>query len=141
VLVAGRHRIEAAKSLGWTEIDANAEDIGDDLAEMAMIDENLKRHDLEPAELFVTLARRKVLYEMMFPETKNGGDRKSVRNNCELIDSEPGERFTAATAKVTGKSDLSVSRRDRYRVSQHAVEVHQPCASSPLRSSRQASWL
>lgn len=106
-LIAGRHRVEAAKILGWSEIDANVADIDDDRAELAMIDENLKRKDLEPAELVYATHRRKDVYERLFPGTKNGANQHSrVRNNCEGSD-EP-DRFTLATAKTTGKSERSV---------------------------------
>ena len=42
-LIAGQHRLEACRQLGWSHIDANAEDVDDVTAELAMIDENLRR--------------------------------------------------------------------------------------------------
>ncbi|EFG8200153.1 hypothetical protein BMB17_005397, partial [Escherichia coli] len=55
-------------------------------------------------------ARRKVLYEVLFPETANGANQHTrVRNNCE--GSEP-ERFTKATADATGRSEREEQRAE-----------------------------
>ena len=42
-LVAGLHRLEAAKLLGWTEIECNVIGMSDLQAELAEIDENIIR--------------------------------------------------------------------------------------------------
>jgi ParB family chromosome partitioning protein len=88
-----------------------------DFAELATIDENLTRSDLEPGELAYAMARRKALYEQFHPETKatkNGGPgraKETHRNNCgELEDSPSAERFTLNTAKVSGDSERKVQR-------------------------------
>lgn len=60
-LIAGLHRLEAAKRLGWETIDANIFD-GDDIeCELAEIDENLMRNDLTVLEQGEHLARRQEL--------------------------------------------------------------------------------
>jgi len=46
-------------------------------------------------------ARRKFLYGILHPETEHGGDRKSSRQNGDLI-APPADRFTKATAKGNG---------------------------------------
>ena len=57
-LVAGAHRLAACQQLGWDTIAAT-EFEGDKLdAELAQIDENLKRHDLSVLEQGEHLARR-----------------------------------------------------------------------------------
>lgn len=79
-LVAGRHRLEAARMLGWKSIDARLLQRNADIAlqsELAEIDENLIRADLSPAERAAHHARRKAIYEKLHPETRRGGDRKS----------------------------------------------------------------
>src|SRR5262249_21353928 len=64
LLIAGLHRYEAAKSLGWAEIKAIiVEDRSADLMSIMSIDENLMRADLSPAERAAHHAERKVLYE------------------------------------------------------------------------------
>jgi ParB/RepB/Spo0J family partition protein len=60
-LIAGLHRLEAAKSIGWRSIQAT-EFEGDEVAvELAEIDENLMRNDLTVLEQGEHLARRQEL--------------------------------------------------------------------------------
>ena len=78
-LIAGLHRLEAAKLLGWTEIECTVRGLEGLQAELAEIDENVVRADLSPVDFGDLLMRRKEIYEMLHPETKNGGDRKSEK--------------------------------------------------------------
>jgi hypothetical protein len=52
-------------------------------------------------------AERKRLYEREFPETRHGGDRKSSRQNGNLIND---VRYTVDAAKKTGTSERSLQR-------------------------------
>jgi hypothetical protein len=73
-----------------------------------MIDENLQRKDLEPAEFAYATHRRKEVYERLFPETVHGANQHSrSRNNCNSSE-EPAERFTLSTAKAAGKSERTI---------------------------------
>ena len=45
-LIAGLHRLEAAKSLGWTEIECTVSSLEGLLAELAEVDENVVRKGL-----------------------------------------------------------------------------------------------
>ena len=45
-LIAGRHRLEAAKLLGWAEIECTVTDLQGLQAELAEIDENFVRKNL-----------------------------------------------------------------------------------------------
>lgn len=63
VLVAGRHRLEAAKRLGWSHIDCVEVDDDALSAEMWEIAENLHRLDLKPAERDEHLRRYAELIE------------------------------------------------------------------------------
>lgn len=60
-IVAGRHRVEAARSLGWTEIDAVVVDMDAQHAELCEIDENLARAELSPSQRAQAHARREEL--------------------------------------------------------------------------------
>ena len=71
-LITGLHRLEACKSLKWTEIEANIADMAALDAELAEIDENLIRTDLHWFDRDKQLARRKEIYEIKHPETKKG---------------------------------------------------------------------
>lgn len=71
-LIAGLHRLEAAKLLGWQEIECNVSSLEGLMAELAEIDENLIRHGLDYIDEGNQLARRKEIYEQLHPETRQG---------------------------------------------------------------------
>lgn len=72
-LMAGEHRLAAAASLGWTDIEATVEEGIDDIeARLRQIDENLVRYELSPLDRAVFLAERKAIYETRHPEAKAG---------------------------------------------------------------------
>ena len=75
VLMAGAHRVEAHLRLGCTSISAKVWECTDDWAQMAEIDDNLAHAELNPLDLSVFLARRKTVYERMYPEATQGGAR------------------------------------------------------------------
>jgi ParB-like chromosome segregation protein Spo0J len=102
-VIAGAHRLAASKSLGLVEIDADLVDDDDLHAELAMIDENLCREELSPADRAQQTARRKAIYQELNPEAKQGGDHKSP-------DRTTPESFAVLTAKLTGKSPAAVYR-------------------------------
>jgi ParB-like chromosome segregation protein Spo0J len=105
-LLAGNHRYLALQRLKWEEIPVVINDVDDLHAELITIDENLCREALSPAQETATVARRKQIYEQLHPETVHGGDRKSSR---QIGDLKP-ERFTKATADLTGRSERAVQR-------------------------------
>lgn len=107
-VIAGVHRLEAHKALGLVEISANIVDDDDLHAELGMIDENLCRHDLTPVDRARNTARRRVIYQELYPETKQGGDHKSSNYQNGEFDRRDG--FIEQTAKATGSSPQSVYR-------------------------------
>lgn len=63
----------------------------DQVTELMLIDENLSRNDLTPAERAAAQARRKKLYQQLHPETKNGETgrgrpKNSLANLAKLTD-------------------------------------------------------
>src|SRR3972149_4220616 len=72
-IIAGLHRVKAFRRLGRTHIAAIISDVDDLMAELMLIDENLCRNQLSPAERAAAVKRRKVIYEQLHPETKHGG--------------------------------------------------------------------
>jgi N6-adenosine-specific RNA methylase IME4 len=107
-LIAGRHRLEAVRQCGRSDIHAVILDgIDADAALLAEIDENLIRCDLSPAERALHVARRKELYEKLHPETRHGATgrgRAKSRQNDDSI------RFTKDAASKTGRSERTVQR-------------------------------
>ena len=88
VLVAGAHRLAAAKQAGLTQIPAEVhENLNGLQARMIEIDENLLRHELNPLDRAVFLAERKRVYEELHPETKHGaqGGRGGKKNENATI--------------------------------------------------------
>ena len=71
-LIAGAHRLEAVKRLGRVSIECNQVDLKGLQAELAEIDENLVRHNLNHIDEADQLLRRKEIYEELHPETKAG---------------------------------------------------------------------
>jgi ParB family chromosome partitioning protein len=113
-LVAGWHRLESAKKLGRTDIWATELEHESALElELVEIDENVVRAELSALELSEHLARRKEIYELLHPETRHGGDRKSeeIKKRDPLLDS---PSFVDDTAKKTGMSPTVI--RDAIRV-------------------------
>lgn len=80
-LIAGLHRLEAAKQLGWTKVECTVSSLEGLQAELAEIDENFVRNDLSAVEYGEMLLRRKEIYEMLHPETKATYDGGSFRGN------------------------------------------------------------
>ena len=134
-LVAGRHRLEAAKLLGWGQIDAYLMegDANDRL--LWEIDENLCRAELTPADVSQHIARRQKAYEDKNGKAKAKGTQaanakmgRATNNrdaNAKLADASPGEvaekasqsnltkAFTKDTASKTGRSERSVQRANQ----------------------------
>ena len=114
-LIAGLHRIEAAKLLGWTEIATFVGDFDELQAELVEIDENFVRSPLSDMERNELLFRRKQIYEELYPETKNGGDKCSEESRTARCGSAFGahKAFAKDAAEKLGISPSTVERRVR----------------------------
>lgn len=108
-LIAGLHRLEAAKFLGWTEIECNIVSLEGIQAELAEIDENVIRNKLPHLDQCDALLRRKEIYEMLYPQTKHGGDRKSKKIKLQELHLDPVKPFVQDTAEKLGLSPRTVS--------------------------------
>lgn len=93
-LIAGNHRLQAAKLLGWTEIECTVCDVSGLLAELAEIDENFVRKNLSPIEFGDLLLRRKEIYQALYPETKATYEGGAFRGNQHK---EVGEKISPTT--------------------------------------------
>jgi len=99
-MIAGLHRLEAAKLLGWESIEAQEFEGDAVAAELAEIDENLMRNDLTVLEQGEHLARRQELVGF-----KQGDNRFTI-----------GRRATVAPLKTTLEiaKDAGISERSAH---------------------------
>lgn len=107
-LIAGLHRLEAAKLLNWAEIECTVSDLTGLQAELAEIDENFVRTELGTVEFGNLLLRRKKIYELLHPETKNGGDRKSEEIRTRRARSDLHKSFVSDTANKLGVAKRTI---------------------------------
>lgn len=108
-VTAGAHRLRAARKVGLTVAPCIVVDDDDLHAELAMIDENLMRAELGAADRAAQIARRKAIYEELHPETTHGAIGNG-REKIRQVGDSTSDRFTADTAKATGKSERSIQR-------------------------------
>ena len=108
-LIAGLHRLEAVKLLGWTEIECTVSDTDGLQAELAEIDENFVRAGLSHRELGDLLLRRKELYEAIHPETRQGqrNGQTAKNGNLTVLETKP---FSEDSAGKLGVSKRTVER-------------------------------
>ncbi len=103
-IVAGHHRVAAARALGWTEIDAIVDTAEHLQAELMEIDENLCRAELTASQRAQAIKRRKQIWEALHP---NSG------TSCPTIQERGRGRpqeFAAETSAVSGESKRDVNR-------------------------------
>ena len=115
-LIAGLHRLEAAKLLKWTEIECTVSSLEGLKAELAEIDENVVRSDLSTVEFGELLLRRKEIYETMYPETKYRvsqaiGMNRAIGNNVGENFSSTSKSFVQDTAEKLGVTPRIVARQ------------------------------
>jgi ParB-like chromosome segregation protein Spo0J len=115
-LIAGLHRFEAVKLLGWTHIEAILINHNDLDSELIEIDENLCREDLHYLDRGNFLKRRKEIYEEKYPETistKEGGPFRGnqytkVVKTLSVQTTDESKNFVEETSKKTGISKTTI---------------------------------
>lgn len=119
-LIAGLHRLEAVKLLGWTEIECTISSLEGLKAELAEIDENVVRSDLAAVEFGELLLRRKEIYETLHPEVKatyNGGGFKGNQHkgtNRSVVTEDSSvttKSFVQDTAEKLGVTPRTVEKQ------------------------------
>lgn len=111
-LVAGLHRLEACRSLGWKTIPTRVLRLDQLRAELAELDENVVRAELTILEQAEALKRKKAIFEALHPETRpvrvRGGP---GRGNRKTAGSSPAVLpFAEHAAKKLGVSSSKVRR-------------------------------
>ncbi len=123
-LVAGLHRLEACRRLGWEHIDALFVDtLGEIDQQMWEIDENLVRAELSEGERSEHLLRRKQLFETKREQERVAGKRDGIKPQHET-------GFATDTAERTGLTKRHINRSIR-RAERIAGDVREAIRLSP----------
>lgn len=110
-LLAGAHRTEAARCLGWDEIEAKIwTDVTDDWARLIEIDDNLAGAEMNALDTAVFLATRKAVYERLHPEAKAAIGATLAAKRWDAADMMSVASFAASTAEKFGMTDRHVRR-------------------------------
>lgn len=108
---AGSHRLAACEMLGLADIECNIVSDDDLHAELSMIDENLCRNELSPAERASQTARRKAIYEELNgPAKANSAKAANAVMGRGDVSANLADTFSANTAAATGQSERTVQR-------------------------------
>lgn len=136
ILVAGAHRIAAARLLGWTLIEAfEVKDLPEDELVLLEIDENLYRNELRPVDKAHFFATRKEVYERLHPETKHGAHLKSPTwRHGENTGTSPSERAPSYVEDTASSTPWSPRTIQRYtRIGERLdPELREAIASTPI---------
>lgn len=111
VLIAGAHRLEAARRLGWETIPAKVwTEVTDDWSRLMEVDDNIAGAELNPLDTAVFLATRKAVYERLHPETKAVTGAQLVAKRWDTADMMSVVSFAKATAEKFGMTERHVRR-------------------------------
>ena len=105
-LITGYHRLEAARALGWEQIDARVLELDDLEAELLEIDENLRRYDLTAWEQSQHIERREALLKKKGERAKQG---ENQHKGGGVTVTPP--KTTADLATESGMSERTYKRR------------------------------
>ena len=107
-LLAGAHRLEMARRLGWEEVEVKIwTDVTDDWAQLIEIDDNLAGAEMNALDTAVFLAERKRLYEKLHPETRADafrGNQHTGKLASDIVS------FATSTAEKFGLSKRQIER-------------------------------
>jgi ParB-like nuclease domain len=133
-LIAGYHRIEAAKLLGWLKISCFLVKMDELTRGLWEIDENLCRVELTELERGEHLAARKQIYEQLHPETRQyvsgalAANAAMGRENAEANLS--AASFAVDTAAKTGLDERTI-RRSIHRAEKIVSDVRDTIRHMP----------
>ena len=110
-IVAGHHRVAAARALGWTEIDAIVDTAEHLQAELIEIDENLCRAELTASQRASAIKRRRQIWGALHPEEIQVGKVCPPESATGYKQPPPQEKgFAASTAAVSGESKRAINQ-------------------------------
>jgi len=162
-LVAGQHRLEAVKALGWTHVPVVIRDLDTSEEEILRIDENLIRAEMTALEKAVAFARRRELYDAI--RTRNwqegtpsftaktaedlGLDQRSVQRYLQVATIEPQVRDTLAPTPFADNLNelVALARVDTPRQAEtvsyameHSLSLREAIRALSTKSDGQPKW-
>jgi ParB family chromosome partitioning protein len=122
VLVAGLHRLEACRNLGWSEIPAIQVELNGPQQELWEIDENLCRVELTELEKSEHLLKRKQIYEGLHPQTQQhvAGARGA---NASMKRGDATANFATASFADDTSNKTGISSRTIRQLTRRAREI------------------
>lgn len=109
-IVAGHHRVAAARALGWTEIDAIVDTAEHLQAELMEIDENLCRAELTASQRAQAIRRRKQIWEALHPVDTGGKSLSTCLSDGRKAGPQHEQGFAAATATAAGMTKQAINQ-------------------------------
>lgn len=109
-LMAGAHRLEAARRLGMERIAVKVWVCSDDWARLVEIDDNLAGAELTPLDTALFLARRKQVYERLHPEARAVIGQALAARRWDAAEPSSVASFAATTAEKLGITERQVRK-------------------------------
>jgi len=109
-IVAGHHRVAAARALGWTEIDAIVDTAEHLQAELMEIDENLCRAELTASQRAQAIKRRRQIWEALHPAEIQVGKVCPPESATGYKQPPPQEKGFAASTAAVCESKSQINR-------------------------------
>lgn len=125
-LVAGGHRLEAARMNGWEEIEAIVVSADAAEAQLIEISENLFRNDLSALDRAIFVMKFREIFEDKHGKIARGGDRKSKDHDGPLMFA-PGKELSERV-----QERLGIASTTYKRISAIGLKLH-PMLRSSLR--------
>lgn len=109
-LLAGEHRLEAAKENGLEFITANIVDVDDQDAALVSLEENLRRFQPDEVEWADGLARWRALHNKKYGIPQRGGDRGNQYTGGKESGKNPRRVFAKVAANALETSETEINR-------------------------------
>ena len=118
-LVAGLHRLEACKGLGWADIPIVVLDLDEQRRIIAECDENLCGSVLTPTERATFTAKRKEAYEALHPEARHGATGRGGKKDADFASFSDDQAAKTGQAKRT----IQLDAERGAKVCQEALDI------------------